>query len=270
MQQDDFLESAKTVALKAGLFVKSHLSERHDIQRKSKYDFVSEVDQQSELIIRTYLAEKYPDHLFFGEEEISSNPIGEDEIISRLPKDRYVWVIDPVDGTTNFLRGIPQFAISIALVKDEKVILGVVYDISLDELYFAKVGEGAFCNGRPIHVAGTDKLDDFIVSTSFPAAKVEARGQVLRVIDCNKLDFTSLRIWNCASLAITYVATGRTDAHIELGIHLWDFAAGKVIAEEAGGCFSDVDGKPFHLYQKHVLVSNGKLHNQIVERICGK
>ena len=176
-------------------------------------------------------------------------------------------MIDPIDGTTNFIRGIPSYAISIALMRDGEILVGVVYDLSLNELYAAAKGSGAFCNGKPVHVTQTDRLEEFIISTSFPAADILAREKVLKEIEKHETKFNSLRIWNCASLGVVNVACGRVDAHIEIGIHLWDFAAGALIVQEAGGTFTDIDGMPFHAYQKHVLVSNGKLHAGFVHTL---
>jgi len=264
------LESAKQTAREAGSLVRSHLRTHHEVERKSRFDFVTEVDRLSEEFIRSSLSRKYPDHLFFGEEEISSRKEAEDSIIATLPPDKCIWVVDPVDGTTNFIRGIPQFGISIALVKGGEVLVGAVYDVSLDELYSAKKGGGAFLNDSPIHVSSTNDVLDFIISTSFPAANLVFRHKVLEKLEKHGDEITSLRIWNCASLAVVAVACGRTDAHIEPGIHLWDFSAGKLIVEEAGGMFTDLVGKPFSLYEKHVLASNGKCHDKLLQILQAK
>lgn len=262
-----FLEKARKAALKAGEMVRSKRYEHHQIQSKSRFDFVTEVDGESERLITGFLKECFPDHLFFGEETISSSSVDEDTLIDTLPCDRYIWVIDPIDGTTNFIRGIPLFAISIALVRDRKVVVGVVYDISRDLLYYTCEGEKSYCNDREIHVSEVSSFDKAIAITSFPAYDIEARNTILSKIMEKGRELMSLRIYNCAALAACSVAAGETDIYVELGIHLWDFSAGKLLIENAGGRFSDVDGRAFHMHERDVLATNGKLYERTLEAI---
>ncbi len=259
-----FLEKAKEIALKAGAMVRSKSHERHQIQSKSRFDFVTEVDGASEKLITGFLKECFPDHLFFGEEAISSSAEDEDALIDTLPQDRYIWVIDPIDGTTNFIRGIPLFAISIALVYNSEVVVGVVYDISRDLLYYTAKGEKSYCNAEEIHVSETDSYEKAIAITSFPAHDIEARHKILSKVMEHGRDLMSLRIYNCAALAACSLAAGQTDIYVEPGIHLWDFSAGKLLIENAGGRFSDVDGRAFHMHEKDVLATNGKLYERVL------
>ncbi len=263
----EYLESAKSAALEAGNLVRSHLKDAHKITNKSPCDFVTEVDRLSENFLRKYLLERYPDHLFFGEEEVSSFPASEEAALSGLPENRYIWVIDPIDGTTNFIRGIPQYAICVGLVFGQEVVAGVVYDIAADKLYYSMKGSDSFCNGRRIHVSDTSSVSTSIVVTSFPASDMQIRRKVLDGLSSLGMDFMSLRIWNCASLAAVSIAEGCTDIYVEAGIHLWDFSAASIIVRNAGGCFSDLRGNPWNRHQKDVLCANRNLHEQALEML---
>lgn len=262
-----YLESAKKIARDAGLMVKAHLNKKHNVQNKSQFDFVTEVDKMSEDMIRSYLIEQFPDHLFFGEESVSSSKLDEDAIIDSLPDDKYIWVVDPIDGTTNFIRGIPQFGISIALLYNKEVVVGVVYDISLERLFWTEKGGLSYCNNLEIKVSETSIVKNAIVATSFPASDLNARQQIMNTITekCNEM--TSLRIWNCASIAGISEAYGAIDVYFELGIHLWDFCAAMLIIQNAGGKFSDIDGQEFHMHQRNVLATNGILHDSFLNLI---
>lgn len=263
----DYLESAKSAALEAGSLVRSHLKDTHEITSKSRYDFVTEVDKLSECFLRKYLLSRYPDHIFFGEEEISSSAVSEEYVLSSLPEDKYIWVIDPIDGTTNFIRGIPQYAICIGLVYGQEVVAGAVYDIAADKLYYARKGGDSFCNGKKIHVSDTASISSSIVVTSFPASDMRIRRKVLDGLSSLGMDFLSLRIWNCAALAAISVAEGCTDIYVEAGIHLWDFSAASIIIRNAGGYFSDLEGNPWNRHQKNVLCTNKNLHAQALEML---
>jgi myo-inositol-1(or 4)-monophosphatase len=261
---EDFLDSAKEIAFKAGEYVRLHLSMPHNVISKQKFDFVTETDHKSENIITSFLLRKYPDHLVFGEEAVSSQKETENELIKKLPDDKFIWIVDPIDGTTNFIRGIPQYAISIALVRNWQVIVGVVYDISRDEMFYSSKNTSSCCNGKEIHVSSSSTLDKSIIATSFPAADMHARNLVLKSLYDYGSEIMSLRIWNCATIAAVSLACGRIDAYVEPGIHLWDFSAGKIIIENAGGKFTDIYGKPYHKLQKHVLATNGYLHEKLL------
>lgn len=266
MDYSIFLEKAKEIALEAGKMVRSKQETQHTVQSKSKYDFVTEVDEASEEMITSFLHSQFPDHLFFGEEAVSSSPEEEDDVIGKLPDDKYIWVIDPIDGTTNFIRGIPFYAISIALMRNKEIVVGVIYDIARNKLYYTAKNEKSYCDGKEIKVSDVDSLDKAIGVTSFPT-DINYRKKTLKTLTDNGDDILSMRIYNCAALAACSIASGISDFYMEYGIHLWDFAAGKLLIENAGGKFSDIDGKPFHIFQKHVRASNGNLHNQMEKLI---
>jgi myo-inositol-1(or 4)-monophosphatase len=264
---DVFLNSAKEIARRAGQMVRSCVGSSHKVESKAKYDFVTEVDEKSEDMIRSFFQERFPEHIFFGEESVSSGCLSENEVIDRLPDDRYIWVVDPIDGTTNFIRGIPQYAISIALLFNREVVVGVVYDICMDRMFYTAKGMASFCNDTVLKVSNTDSLEKSIVVTSFPAADLSARGLFLKVLGREYLNFTSLRIWNCAAIAGVSIGSGIVDAYVELGIHLWDFCAAMLIIQNSGGVFTDVDGRPFHMHQRDVLATNPQLYPQVLQAI---
>ncbi len=258
-----YLEAAKNVALEAGCLVESRLGIPHDIQSKSSFDFVTETDALSESLIRNRLIQQFPDHLFFGEEQVSQCSEGEEYLIQSIPLDRYVWVVDPIDGTTNFIRGIPQFAISIALVRGWEVMVGVIYDVSLHSLYWTAKGLPSYCGEEVIHVSNVSRLEQAIIATSFPASDLEKRELVLRFLEEEGKNLLSLRIWNCATLAAAQVAAGHVDLYFEPGIHLWDFSAGMLLIQNAGGCFSDLQGNSYHKLQRHVFAAGPVLYQEV-------
>lgn len=264
MDLQNILESAKEIALEAGKMVRSKLDSGHEIKSKGKFDFVTDVDKASEKLISSYVKRKFPEHLIFGEEAVSSSEEDEDSLIDRIPDDKYVWVVDPIDGTTNFIRGMHQYAISIGIVKNKQVVAGVVYDISMDELFYTMQGSPSYCNGNVIHVSENKRFEDSIAVTSFPVENLEARQILLKTLMEKGNSLLSLRIWNCAAIAAVSLACGRTDVYVEPGIHLWDFSAGKLLIENAGGKFFDFAGKDFNMHQRNVIAANPYLADEVV------
>lgn len=258
----EFLEAARDSARGAGELIRSHLGQPHTVERKGVFDFVTEVDRKSEAYIRARLSTQFPEHGFFCEEQISGGALDEDEQLNAVPD--HVWIVDALDGTTNFIRGIPQFAVSVALAYRGELIAGAVYDPSRDELFSAEKGGGATLNGRPIHVSNVDTLGAAIVSAGFPAADMEKRAQTVERLNMLAPKLGSLRMYNCAALLLCYVAAGRTDASFELGLHLWDMAAGVLLVREAGGNVTRADGSPFDLHARDNLAGNETLRRLIV------
>lgn len=251
MSERAFLETAKEAALAAGRMIREETKRPHAVSRKHGFDFVTEVDRRSEEIIRGVILSAFPDHGFFGEEEVSSGNRSEDEVLAGAGE--YLWAVDALDGTTNFIRGIPQYAVSVALIRRGEIITGAVYDPSRDELFSALRGGGAALNGQPIHVSGVESLSDAILSFGFPASDMEKRRRTVELFDLAAPLLGSLRVFNCASLLLCYTACGRIDLTFEQGIHLWDMAAGLLLIEEAGGVTRGLDGKPLTVYAKENL-----------------
>ncbi|MGD0574979.1 MAG: inositol monophosphatase family protein [Anaerolineales bacterium] len=249
------LETASKAAIAAGQMLCEGLAKPHQENFKAAYNIVTEMDLGAEHLLSEMLSQGFPDYGFLGEESNQS---------SELSKDA-VWIVDPLDGTTNYSRGYPLFAVSIALKKGDKVTLGVVYNPLRDELFAAEEGCGATLNARPIRVTQTAELGNALLATGFPydASMKQAR-------NCEEIErfirrTLSLRCDGSASLDLCHVAAGRLDGYWETGLDPWDMAAGALIVKEAGGLISLKSGAPFTPYQGNVLASNGHLHAKMLE-----
>lgn len=244
---------AVLAAKEAGLVLKRNLGQKRKIGYKGVVNLVTEMDLYAEKIITSYIKKHFPKHNILAEEEM--NLEGDSS---------FRWIIDPLDGTTNYAHGYPIFCISIALQKGEKIILGVVYDPMRDELFLAEEGKGAKLNGQRIQVSSTPKLSQALLATGFPYD--------LRESDKNNFDHfrnfglrvQAVRRAGSAALDLCYVAAGRFDGFWEMKLGPWDFAAGSLIVKEAGGKVTDFNGQPLSLFSPHVLASNGKIHKEMM------
>ncbi|MGB0714115.1 MAG: inositol monophosphatase family protein, partial [Gammaproteobacteria bacterium] len=218
------------------------------IESKGRNDFVTEADRQAEQIIIDTIRGKYPDHGVNAEESGSSQDDSE-----------FLWIIDPIDGTTNFLHGIPHFAISIALKYRGRLDQAVVYNPATEELFTASRGAGAQLNDKRIRVRGTRDLGSALCATGFPVRKPALRPRQDHMVK-QVLDLTGdLRRAGTASLDLAYVAAGRIDAYWEFGLNEWDIAAGALLVQEAGGLTGDLAGGHDHLKSGDILAANPKL-----------
>jgi myo-inositol-1(or 4)-monophosphatase len=244
------LNTAVKAARKAGSIIsRSSVDlDKLTIRSKRHNDFVSEVDHAAEEAIISTLREAYPKHGFLAEES------GADEAGAE-----YVWVIDPLDGTTNFLHGFPQYCVSIALLHKGVPTHGVVFDPNRNELFTASRGVGAYLNDRRIRVSKTDRLDDALVGTGFPFREVENIDEYLRMFRNVTCTTSGIRRPGAAALDLAWVAAGRLDGFWELGLSPWDVAAGTVLIREAGGLVGDLDGEDTFLESGRVVATNAKL-----------
>lgn len=248
------LDPCLEVVRQSGELIKSSWCKPHDVRHKGDIDLVTEVDLAVEDFLKTRLASLVPDASFMAEE--SSQP-GQDP-------GQLCWIIDPVDGTTNFVHRIPQVGTSVALWAEGQVVLGIVNIPMLGECYYAVRGEGAFCNGAPIRVSTADALTDALVATGFPydvkshLPVIMARmGAILPVAQ-------GVRRIGAASVDLAYVASGRLDAFYEDWLKPWDLAAGWLLVEEAGGRVSDFSGETLRFHEP-LLASNGRVHSAMCE-----
>ena len=260
-----YLETAEAAVRTAGRMIREETSRPHTVSRKQGFDFVTEVDRRSEEIVREIVHTAFPDHTFFGEEQVSADPRGEDQVLDGAGEN--LWAVDALDGTTNFIRGIPQFAVSAALIQRGKITAGAVYDPSRDELFSAARGHGAFLNGQPIHVSGAGKLNEAILSFGYPASDFEKRAQTVERFLRVSPQLGSIRVFNCASLLLCYTACGRIDLTFEQGIHLWDMAAGLLLVEEAGGTVCALDGSPLDVHARENLAGPEPLVRALLKEI---
>ena len=230
------------------------------VARKQRNDFVTEVDRAAEAIIVQTLRQAYPDHAFLGEE--SGHQPG--RVDAPPAEAENIWIIDPLDGTTNFIHGLPQYCVSIALMQRGQVTQAVVYDPNRDELYTASKGRGAFLNDRRIRVANRLRLDEALVGTGFPFRKVDEIDRYLAMFKAVSEKAAGLRRPGAAALDLAYVAAGRYDAFFEIGLMPWDVAAGSLLVTEAGGLVSTLTGEGDPIFAEQVLAGAPRVFGQMV------
>lgn len=229
-----------------------------DIETKGQNDFVTRVDLEAEAAIRGVIARDFPGHRILAEERGGAAAV-----------DGPLWVIDPLDGTTNFIHGVPQFAVSLALLEQGRVVFGMIYEPLSGDTYHAAAGAGAFLNDRPIRVSRTRRLDDALGATGFPFKAPELRSPYVRAFRDMMDRCRDMRRCGSAALDLAHVACGRFDFFWEALLMPWDFLAGKLLVSEAGGTASDFAGKELLLRQGSVLAANEWLHPVLVDWIGG-
>ncbi len=254
------MESFKTLAIraakKAGRILQDHLGRVKKVGYKGAVNLVTEMDLLSEKIIVTEIRKLYPNHSILAEEKTH-----------RQKDSPFRWIIDPLDGTTNYAHGYPIFCVSIGLEKDGEIILGVVYDPSRNELFVAEKGKGAHLNGRRIHVSPTLNLSQSLLATGFPYDLRESPVNNFDHFQNFSMRVHAVRRTGSAALDLCYVAAGRFDGFWEMKLGPWDMAAGSLVVREAGGKVTDFLGHPIHLDGKQVLASNGKIHGEMIKTL---
>lgn len=229
-----------------------HVAGGFNVQEKARFDLVTEADVGSQRAIREYLSQQFPDHDFLGEEDKSTQG-------RRSTDAPPTWIVDPLDGTTNFVHDFPFYCVSIGLWLNGALRVGVVFDPSRNELFRAAEGLGAWLNDRRLHTTNTAQMEQALLSTGFPP---DLRGQEQALDWWRFLSFRtqSLRRTGSTALNLVYVAAGRFDGYWAFDNHVWDVAGGTVIVQEAGGIITNVDGTPFDPFTPDAAVSNGPLH----------
>jgi myo-inositol-1(or 4)-monophosphatase len=230
------------------------------VTRKQRNDFVTEVDRASEAAIVNALRQAYPDHAFLAEE--SGHTPGRANVPPHEADN--VWIIDPLDGTTNFIHGLPQYCVSIALMQKGTVTQALVYDPNRDELYTASKGRGAYLNDRRIRVAQQARLDEALVGTGFPFRRQDALDRYMAMVKAVSEKAAGLRRPGAAALDLAYVAAGRYDAFFEIGLMPWDVAAGSLLVTEAGGLVGNLEGDADYIFSEQVLAATPKVFSQMV------
>lgn len=250
------LQLAIDAALEAGQFLRRSVGKVLHVERKAgqETNLVTEIDKKSEAMIITKIKNRYPQHDFLGEESGSHEA-----------KSEYKWIIDPLDGTTNFTHGLPIFSVSIGLEHEGQIILGVVYDPNSEELFTAEKGTGAFLNGKRMQVSGVPRLIESLIVTGFPYNVRENPYNAVQHFTNFLSEAQAVRRLGSAALDLCYVAAGRFEGFWEVTLNPWDMAAGVLLVEEAGGKFTDFKGFPSTVYNKNVLATNGLVHEQMVE-----
>jgi myo-inositol-1(or 4)-monophosphatase len=259
---------AVNTAAMAGEFIKSKLGDISNISQKySSHDLVTEVDKGAEKLIRNLIGTHFPQHHFLGEEGVEPGPEASSRAIAGFAEAEYLWIVDPIDGTTNFIHGFPFFSISIALAYKGDVIVGVVYDPIRDELFVAEKGKGAYLKGKRMQVSGEELLSESLVATGFPADHLKALPANLTGIMSIAPKVRNLRIAGSAALHLAYLAAGRLSGFWEIGLNAWDVAAGALLISESGGQVTDTEGLPFTLATRNILATNGIVHQELVHEL---
>lgn len=236
---------------------------RLEIRAKADNDFVSNVDIAVEQELVKIIRAAYPKHRIIAEEEQSLDNLG-DNSEKKNSGSAYCWVIDPIDGTTNFIKGLPHFAVSIALLKNNKPEIGVVYQPITDELFAAAKGQGATLNDRRIRVANT-LPENAIIATGIPFRHPDTMPKQIRCLQNVLANFPDIRRAGAASLDLCYAACGRVDGYYEFGLSAWDIAAGALIAQESGAIVSDTDGDFNYLDNGNIVAAPAKVYKQLIK-----
>lgn len=255
------IEQVVKISRKAGEFIRTE-AVRFDhsaIEHKGLNDLVSYVDKEAERIIVSALAEALPEAGFITEEGTSEKK-----------GDRFNWIVDPLDGTTNFVHSLPIYAVSIALMDEEELVMGVVYEVNRDECFFAVKDGGAYCNGQKIGVSVAAHLSESLIATGFPYYNFEQMPQYLNILNSLMQKTHGLRRMGSAAVDLAYVSCGRFEGFFEYNLNAYDVAAGIVIVREAGGMVSDFEGGDDALFGRQILATNTKIHLALLAEIKRK
>ncbi len=256
----DHAEIEKTAIRAARAAGKIHLKRLNHINvaRKSNaIDLVTEADREAEAVVIAILQRAFPAHAILAEESGANASASE-----------HRWIIDPLDGTTNFAHGYPQFCVSIAYERRGKLQAAVIFDALRREMFVARRGGGATLNGKAIHVTRTPKLESALLITGFPYDRRERRRFYLAFWEAFMICTHGVRRTGSAALDLAWVACGRSDGFWEFGLKPWDVAAGTLLVEEAGGHVSNMDGSTLDLVGAQIVASNGRLHQEIIETLA--
>lgn len=243
-------------ARKAGDYLFKQFKKSHQIDKKGKHDFVTEADKEAEQIIIKYLKKKYPEYSFLAEES------------GKHGNDYHKWIIDPLDGTANYMLGIPFFDTAIGLVLKDKILLSVIYSPITDELFVSQLYRGSELNGKKIHVSTRQQLDGSIMSFCHNnnTKEIKRNVKIYQKMKQYPAIFNQPRAGN---LEMAYIADGRIDAFVNNGAKTWDSVCGTLLIREAGGIVTDFKGKPWTVNSKDLLASNGLLHQRLLKLVKG-
>jgi myo-inositol-1(or 4)-monophosphatase len=259
LQLDALKETAIAAARAGARVLLEHAHDGFRIEHKNPVDLVTDADRRSEQAIIDLIRGRFPEHQILAEERG----------LKKTHASPYRWIIDPLDGTTNFAHGFPAYCVSIGVEYDKRVVLGVVLDPTRDELFTAERGAGALLNGAKLHVSRTPKLNDALLVTGFAYDIRETPQNNLDNFGRFALRAQGIRRTGSAALDLSYVASGRFDGFWELKLHPWDTAAGVLIVAEAGGRVSDFSGAPFSIYGTEIVASNALIHDEMLAVLKG-
>ncbi|MFW5820001.1 MAG: inositol monophosphatase family protein [Bacteroidota bacterium] len=258
MNYSDLCCNVRSIVLETARYIESEMknNSRMTKEAKGKHDFVTYVDKRAEKMLVDSLSALLPDSGFIAEEG-TSNKRG----------DKYNWVIDPVDGTTNFIHGLPPFAISVGLMENDEVVVGVIYEIGLHESFYAWKDSPAYLNGKIIKVTDTSSVSDSLIATGFPYTNYKYLDGFMESIRYFMKNSHGLRRLGSAATDIAYTACGRFDGFYEYGLHPWDVAAGSLILKQAGGRVGDFEGKPEYIFSEEIIAANSAVFDELQQII---
>lgn len=248
----DIRQFAIETARAAGALLRENVGRIGKIEFKGAVDIVTDVDRKSETLVTEAIKKAFPGHGILAEES--------PELRQASP---FKWIIDPLDGTTNFSHGFPFFCVSIGFEVSGEVVLGAVYDPMMDELFIAEKGKGASLNGKKIAVSAIGDLGRSLLATGFPYDLRASKENNLDHFSAFSLKAQAIRRAGSAALDLCYIASGRFDGYWEMKLRPWDTSAGSLMVTEAGGMITDFSGGPFSIYEKECLASNGLIHEQM-------
>lgn len=247
------MEFAQNLARQAGELLTEKFTKENQVYYKGSIDLVTEADKMSEELILREISRRYPEHGIMSEESDQKN----EQAALR-------WIIDPLDGTTNYAHGFPFFCVSIALEEEGDVVLGVIYDPIRDELFTSEKQGGVYCNGRKLLISSVNDLSRSLLATGFPYDIRVSKDNNLNFFCAMAVKAQAIRRPGAAALDLAYLAAGRLDGFWELKLKPWDTAAGCLMVTEAGGIISDMEGKTWNLFSPNLVASNGLIHEQMM------
>lgn len=254
IRKTELLQDAVRISRLAGSLLKDRLLTDFSVMHKGDVDLVTEMDRSAQDLIEREILVKYPDHGILAEEDLDLHG-----------SSGFLWIVDPLDGTTNYAHRFPAFSVSIAVVYEDETLCGVVYNPVSDEIFKAVSGEGASLNAMPLKVSDAGQLTDSLLGTGFPYEIRETPQPTLGYFERFVRKAQDIRRCGSAALDLCFVASGRLDGFWELGLKPWDVAAGALIVREAGGKVTDFSGKELGMDVSQVLASNGNIHAQMME-----
>lgn len=254
------IEKIIGIAKEAGAIVREGFGKNFTVETKgSLTNLVTEYDKKSESTIINFIKKEFPGHSVLAEE--SGNHTSGSE---------YLWVVDPLDGTTNFAHGLPIFSVSIGVQRNGETIYGVVYDVMRDALYSAELGSGSFCNGRKLKVSDNSDIRKSVLVTGFPYNIAENPDHAFEHFIAFLKHARAVRRLGSAAIDFCYTAEGVFDGFWEVFLHPWDMCAGKLLVEEAGGIVTDFNGKEINIFSRQILATNNFIHKEMISILSEK
>jgi len=249
------LETARRAARAAGKILKDSFGFVNNVMKKGAIDLVTDADLEAEKVVLEAIQDDFP----------TDNILSEEAGNHQHSSSNRTWIVDPLDGTTNFAHGFPFFAVSIALSIDTEIVIGIVYNPKMGEFYEAVRGEGSRLNNRPINVSKAPNLNESLVGTGFPYYVHERPGDVIKFFSKMVVRAQGIRRPGSAAMDLCYVAAGRLDGFWEQGLKPWDTAAGILIVEEAGGKVTTIEGQPYSPFHKTIVAANPLIHAEMIK-----